>query len=1090
MSSTGQIVGGVVGAVVGFFAGGNVVVGAQIGMMIGGAIDPPDGPTINGPRLDDLSVQTATYGAFIPRNYGTIAQTGNIFWVKGDALTETPRADESGGKGGPTSTTNLWDYSATFALGLCDCSDGVPVDGVRRIWINGQLFYDAGSDDVSTIIASNESSGFFTLYHGTDTQMPDPLMQADKGAANVPAYRGLAYIVFDDLPLAKYNNSLAGAQIKVEIVKDASFSDSILSYEEFDVLPGNVWHTTYGSSGNPHDNYGFANYLAATYDPPNEAIWIRTIGDSVVSTPLAGITGGVFGLSNAFNNLQYVTTDSSVRYVYFGRDGWYSTYDCGAAYDAQGIAEDGDYVFLIKRRKVDDRKFLVLLHANQQITVDVYELGIVDLATFENISIAAYGDTAVISYTLGTSPYYVNVLIYDLPSGFNGYGNPVFTDSYSVPISVWIDFTSASGSATTVDGNTLVIVARVDLTNSYILRVDLVNKTLIGESHIINSPQPLVTTPENAGISTGGDGLIYWGQRVMSLGVAFSRIIFSLDKIAGATVPLSAIVQAECLTSSLLTAGDLDVTELTDAVRGYRISSLGALRGGIDPLRAAWPFDVLQHGYKLLFKRRGSSSVATITEDELDARAAGDNPGVRITNSREMDTLLPSSLHLKYLDVVREYDTNEQPSYKGDGSGHVVTVDIPVVLNADEASQAVAALHDLYWLERFDLSFVLPPTYSQLEPADVVTIPASYATFELRLTSTNTLPDGRIECRAKYNNAALYVQVAAGEEGQSVGATLTLAGPCIYQPLDIPLMRDDDDTAGFPVAMSGYLSGWPGGVLYRSDDSGETWADIKAFSPGQVIGYATTSLSAHGGTLLDKASTLSVRLYSGTLASVTEAQMFSGQNWFAYGADGRWEIIAAQNAVLQGDGSYILTDFMRGQRGTEWATGLHAANDRIVKLNATTLEFVSVNTSTIGAPRSYRAITTGKGIDSDSSLSFTYNGVNLECLSPVNLTGDRHPSTNDWTITATRRSRYDQWRDYVDAPLGEDSESYELDIFSDGTYTTLKRTIAASTLSFPYPSADQVTDFGSNQSTLYLKVYQLSATVGRGYPLTTSITRT
>ncbi|MDO9008759.1 MAG: hypothetical protein Q7U80_11120, partial [Thiobacillus sp.] len=227
---------GVVGAVVGFYTGVGPVYGAQIGMMIGGAIDPPEGPVINGPRLDDLSVQTSTYGAFIPRNYGTIAQNGNIFWLKGDALTETPRAEESGGKGGPTSTTNLWDYSATFALGLSDCSDGTPIDGVRRIWINGQLFYDAGSIDVSTIIASNEASEFFTLYTGTDTQLPDPLIQADKGASNVPAYRGLAYIVFESLPLAKYNNSLAGAQIKVEIVKNGVISHSLTQLGE--VLTG------------------------------------------------------------------------------------------------------------------------------------------------------------------------------------------------------------------------------------------------------------------------------------------------------------------------------------------------------------------------------------------------------------------------------------------------------------------------------------------------------------------------------------------------------------------------------------------------------------------------------------------------------------------------------------------------------------------------------------------------------------------------------------------------------------------------------------------------------------------------------------
>jgi len=61
---------------------------------------------------------------------------------------------------------------------------------------------------------------------------------------------------------------------------------------------------------------------------------------------------------------------------------------------------------------------------------------------------------------------------------------------------------------------------------------------------------------------------------------------------------------------------------------------------------------------------------------------------------------------------------------------------------------------------------------------------------------------------------------------------------------------------------------------------------------------------------------------------------------------------------------------------------------------------------------------------------------------------------------------------------------------SSGTYTTLKRTFFSLTSeTTPYTSAEQVADFGSNQSTLYVKVYQISATVGRGYPLTTSITR-
>ena len=57
------------GAAIGFFTGGigYVALGASLGGMVGSAIDPPKGPDIVGPRLEDLSVQTSTYGAPLAR---------------------------------------------------------------------------------------------------------------------------------------------------------------------------------------------------------------------------------------------------------------------------------------------------------------------------------------------------------------------------------------------------------------------------------------------------------------------------------------------------------------------------------------------------------------------------------------------------------------------------------------------------------------------------------------------------------------------------------------------------------------------------------------------------------------------------------------------------------------------------------------------------------------------------------------------------------------------------------------------------------------------------------------------------------------
>jgi hypothetical protein len=233
MSSVGQALGYVVGGVIGWFVG-YPMLGMAIGGMIGGAIDPPKGPKIEGPRLNDLSVQTSTYGAQIPVIKGSVATFGNIFWVENNALKETKKTEEAGGKGGGGQETTTYSYSATFALGLCLG----PVDGIRRIWCSGKLLFDSGDAGLEATLANSifggmgdkgaapeaMGNGAIRFYNGSADQMPDPRMQAALGVANTPAYRGLAYIIFEDFQLEDFGNSLMGAQIKVEVVETMSTS--------------------------------------------------------------------------------------------------------------------------------------------------------------------------------------------------------------------------------------------------------------------------------------------------------------------------------------------------------------------------------------------------------------------------------------------------------------------------------------------------------------------------------------------------------------------------------------------------------------------------------------------------------------------------------------------------------------------------------------------------------------------------------------------------------------------------------------------------------------------------------------------------
>ncbi|MNE59964.1 hypothetical protein D3C80_1550850 [compost metagenome] len=184
---------------------------------------------------------------------------------------------------------------------------------------------------------------------------------------------------------------------------------------------------------------------------------------------------------------------------------------------------------------------------------------------------------------------------------------------------------------------------------------------------------------------------------------------------------------------------------------------------------------------------------------------------------------------------------------------------------------------------------------------------------------------------------------------------------------------------------------------------------------------------------------------------------------------------------MQADGSYLLSGFVRGDRGTEWATGLHVAGDYFVLLDDPDNAFIGLPVSAIGAASTLRGVTAGASIDSASDVPFTYQGVNLECLGPVSANGVRDASGN-FSATFVRRSRLSSswWTTGVPAPIGETTEAYDIEVM-DGS--TVVRTITATSPEFDYPAADQAADFGSAQSSITFRIYQRSEVVGRGYPL-------
>src|SRR5690606_12024928 len=221
MSNAGQALSGVVGAVVGFFIGGptGAAYGFQIGYLAGTALFPTQLPHLQGPRLGEGQQTVSTVGQPIPWIFGTQVVGGNIIWAS--PIREVATTQDVGGKGGPEQSQTTYTYYRSFAILLCEG----PIGGVRRVWANGKILYDArpqleDEDDNAFIERQALNEDFLskvTIYLGTEDQMPDPTIESFKGVGNVPAYRGYAYVVFDDVELKPEDGNRIPAQWKFEV---------------------------------------------------------------------------------------------------------------------------------------------------------------------------------------------------------------------------------------------------------------------------------------------------------------------------------------------------------------------------------------------------------------------------------------------------------------------------------------------------------------------------------------------------------------------------------------------------------------------------------------------------------------------------------------------------------------------------------------------------------------------------------------------------------------------------------------------------------------------------------------------------------
>lgn len=1035
-----------------------VATAAQIGWMVGALVGNMFfGPKPPSPKINDIRVQDSAYGKIIPRVYGMYRVAGNVIWAG------QPHEHTSGGKGmgkgGGQTVVRM-----SFAIGLCEG----PIQGVRRIWANGKLVYDVSNpSNYAQISGSNQMLSNFVVYNGDELQTPDPTMESQLGVGNVPAHRGLAYAVFNELDLSEWGNFLPSFSFEVVTGVSSAYVQGTVG--TFTQTPGQdtatmsglsaqgalymgvgygwignytgIWAgqiTAYGSSSsNP---YG----PSANWYPNPGTGWVAAAGPTWSDTP--GMLGPGPASWNWYqpdgtvligvNGLPMGAAGTERSYVKLGNNIWCTSNYGGGAHFILGFTVGPTFGLTFATSTVQAPFSMVGVTPSYVYAIDgvyLYQFQPTTLALIQTWLISSLGVPGLNQFECGHAVDDRHIYMF-------GAGT----------LSV---FDSVAGTA-----------------------------TVLGTGYGVPAYTMQVVSPNL--IMFAGFGADYSHA---TLGYLTKTFVSS-----GSTgVALSTIV-ADICTRAGLTSSQYDVSQLTDIVAGYAITTNASARDNLGPLMGTYFFDVADADGKLTFVKRGGASVGTFAFGDLGAGNTLGDPAnetpLQIMRAQELD--LPKQLTLTYCGLNNDYQMSSQIAFRTTTrSNKEATLSVPICLGDDEGLQKAQTMLWNAWMSREEFTFTTTLAYLKYVPNDVVTLQgASGNSYTVRLVDCQFDAQGVLKWTALSEAPAIYTSMTAG--GAPAGFPVQhvgYSGPSDIVVLDVPPLRSTDTTPGLYIGACGYASSWPGCTVEISRD-GNSYTDLVAITGASVIGTMTNALQNFGGgNQPDELSAATVVIETGSLSSVTYANFLAGNSAAVIGS----EIVYFRNATLTAANTYLLTGFVRGVGGTDWAIGSHAAGEKFILLG-NTLAPVGLNVHDIGSKLYFetRLLNIFSG-QVTGARTLTPANARVQPLSPVQfhaLPGSAS-STSDISLFWMRRARVNAaWLNGADVPLDQQTESYQLTV-TNGAGAIARTVTVLAAQTYIYTASNITADGFSTGNTINFSVAQNSDLGILGRAATATITR-
>lgn len=563
---------------------------------------------------------------------------------------------------------------------------------------------------------------------------------------------------------------------------------------------------------------------------------------------------------------------------------------------------------------------------------------------------------------------------------------------------------------------------------------------------------PLIASAEGVGRAPAARGCAYAVFEGFQLGAYGNRIPSLTFEVVADDAPVNV--------GALL--GEIS----GGVVAGTHPASLGgfaasgdSVRGLIEAVADALPLSLVDDGAALRIGDDGA--VGEIVASER--RAAADRAPEE-AHERGSALAVPGEVELSYYDPARDYQAGLQRARMPGAGRRSARIELAASLGAGEAKAIAEARLARHAVEREQWSLSTGWRRMALRPGEVVTLAGEPGRWRI---AGWTLERMALALKLVRVRAAAMTPPLPAEPGRGVGAPDLVHGPTTVHLLDLPPIEDGaPDAPRLFVAAAGASPGWRRASLLMSTDDGGRWDPVGATAAPAVIGVATTILPDADPALFDRAGAVEVRLLNDMmmLEDADDAALLGGANQALLGD----ELIQFGHAEPLGDARWRLSRLLRGRRATEAGMAAHAAGERFILIEATTLARLTPPVAAIGG--AVRIMASGVGdIAAPAEAVVAAMSGGVRPFAPIRLSAER--TADGYLLSWVRRSRAGwAWNDGGDVPVGEAREAYRLTLRrGDGGV----RLIETSESRWLYPAADAAADSAAGGPDVELLVVQI-----------------